>query len=79
MCRAAVNNINVASVHVKCPTFLSDFNQIGVFSTHFRNSTRCKISRKYVQWDPPWHIRPTDGRPKQMKTIGAFGDLSQCP
>jgi hypothetical protein len=39
-------------LQVKCPTFLSDFNQTRIFSTDFNKSRQYKISRKSVQWLP---------------------------
>jgi hypothetical protein len=45
MLRTAVNNINL---HVKCPLFLSDFNQIWIFSTDFHRSVQHQISRKSI-------------------------------
>jgi len=54
----AVNNKNVFRSHVKCPILSSsDFNQIFRFSTGFRKSSQYQISRKSVQWEPPWYRR----------------------
>ena len=37
----------IINLHVfKCPLFLSDFHQIGIFSTGFRQTTKHQISRK---------------------------------
>jgi ribosomal protein L18 len=42
--------------HVKCQIFVSDFNQIWVFSTDFNESLRYQISRKSVQSEPSYNI-----------------------
>jgi len=43
--------------HVKCPIFLSDFNQNGAFSGGFRTSFNVKIQWKSAQWEPGWYVR----------------------
>lgn len=43
MFRTHVNNINI---HVKCHKFLSDFNQISIFSADFRESLQHQTSPK---------------------------------
>ena len=56
-----IGNKTFLNLHVKCPTFLPDFNQI-LFSQHnFHKSLQFKISRKSVQWEPRWKMR-TDRR-----------------
>ena len=35
---------NVLGLHVKCPLFLSDFNEISALSTYFRKILRYQIS-----------------------------------
>jgi len=52
MCRCYQN-----AAHVKCPIFLSFFNQTGSFSTYFRKSPQYQISRELVQWEPAYYVR----------------------
>ena len=63
------------SLHVKCPIWSSDFNQIYSFSTRFRRSSQYKISRKSVQWEPPWYKRThgvTDRHDEAKKSFSLF-------
>ena len=39
-------------LHVKCPIFLRDFNQILFFLTDILKSLKYRISQKSVRWDP---------------------------
>jgi hypothetical protein len=48
--------------HVKYPLFLSDFNQIWILSTYFREILKCEVSRKPFQWEPICSMR----RDRQM-------------
>ena len=63
-------------LHVKCPLFLSDFNEICIFSTFSKNS---KISN-FIK------IRPvraeffhSDGRTEKTKLIVAFHSFAKAP
>ena len=47
--------------HIKCPLFLSDFNEIWTFWTAFRKRLRHQISWKFVQWKPSCSMQK-DGR-----------------
>jgi len=65
--------IKPIGLNVRCPIFLVDFNQIWIFSTYFRESYECQISRKFIQWEPPWYIR-TDRLTYLRKLRGALRD-----
>jgi len=48
-------------LHVKCPLFLWDFNETGIFLTDFEKSSYIKFHKKSVQWKPSCSMR-MDGR-----------------
>ena len=48
-------------LHVKYPSFLSDFNETCKLSTVFRKILKYKFSWKSVKWEPSCSMR-TDGR-----------------
>jgi hypothetical protein len=50
-----------ASVHVKCPLFLSDFNETWIFWTDIRKTLKYRISWKSVGWKPRCSM-PTDAQ-----------------
>jgi hypothetical protein len=39
-------------LHEKCPWFLHDFNENWIMSIGFNKTTRYKLSRKSIQWEP---------------------------
>jgi len=39
-------------LHVKYPVFMSDFNEILIFSTEFINILKCQFSWNSVKWEP---------------------------
>jgi hypothetical protein len=51
-----------AGLRVTCPIYLSDFNQIWIFSTDFCGSPQNQIPRKSVQWESKRAERRTDGQ-----------------
>jgi hypothetical protein len=59
-------------LHVKCPLFLSDFNEISTLSTYFRKILKYKISWKSVLWELICSM--TDGR-KDMTQLIEFAIL----
>jgi hypothetical protein len=52
----AGSNKTYLSLHVECPIFLLDFNQIFIFSTDFHRSFQYQVSRKFVEWEPRWYM-----------------------
>jgi len=50
--RSAFHSFHVLRLTCKCPTFLSDFNQIWGFLADFRSSSQHQISHKSVQFEP---------------------------
>jgi hypothetical protein len=54
-------NVYIISLHVKYPSFLSDFNESWISSTDFLKILKCKISWKPLQWEPSCSMR-TDGQ-----------------
>jgi hypothetical protein len=55
----AANNKTHLGLHAKCPTLLSDFNQVWIFSTNFHRSLQYRISPKSVQWEQSWYTHDT--------------------
>ena len=48
-------------LHVKCPLFLSDFNENWILLIYFRKMVDYHISWKSAQWEPSFSMR-TDGQ-----------------
>jgi len=48
-------------LHVKYQLFLSNFNEILIFSTHFRKTLKYQNSWKSVKWEQSCSMR-TDGQ-----------------
>jgi hypothetical protein len=71
ICRCQQYEICLAP-HVKCPIFLTYFNQIWILSTDFRRGPQYKISRNPAQWDK-WNDRQTD----MTQPIGVIRDLRE--
>jgi len=50
-------DVQYIDVRVKYPLFLSNFNEIWFFSTHFRQILKTSDLMKFVQWDPRCSMR----------------------
>ena len=64
-------------LHAKYPLFLSDFNEIYICSTDFRNKPKLQISSKSVQWESSCSMR-TDWRTDVEKLIVAFRNFAKA-
>jgi len=69
-------------LHIKYPLFLSDFNEIWIFSTVFQKLLRYQIKWKFVQSEPKCSMRTegrtdglTDGQTGIKKLLVAFAIL----
>jgi hypothetical protein len=63
---------------VKCPLFLSDFNETWIFTKYFPKILEYQIWWKSVQWETSCSIR-TDGRTDMTKLIFAFRNFAKAP
>jgi hypothetical protein len=53
-CTTLIWNISILKrihLHVKCPLFFPDLNEIWIFSTDFRNKLKYLVSLKSVHWE----------------------------
>jgi hypothetical protein len=68
-------------LHVKCPLFLSDFNETWIVSTYFWKIFRYQISWKSVRWESSCSMR-TDGQTERQtgvtKLIVAFRNFANA-
>jgi hypothetical protein len=63
-------------LRVKCPLFLSDFNETRIFLTDFRKTVRYRIQIKILAVGGEFHAgRLTD----MMKLIVAFRSFAKAP
>ena len=78
--RKIERDINMCiGLYVKCPLFLSNFNEPWIFSTDFRKTVTYKILWKSVQWEPSCSLRKdgqTDEQTGMVKLIVAFTNFS---
>ena len=69
-------------LHVKCPLFLSVWNEILIFSTNVRKILKYRISLQSVQWEQSCSMR-TDGlsdrRTDTTKLIVVFRNFTKTP
>jgi hypothetical protein len=68
--------INVQSLHVKYPSFLSDFSE--TYILYFRIIVKYKISGKSFRWEPICSIR-TDRRTVMTKLLDFFRSFAKAP
>jgi len=71
---ARYDKIMYIGIHVKCPLFLSDFNETWIFAKDFRKIIKYQISCKAVQWEPSCSIRTAITR-----LIVAFRNFAKAP
>ena len=65
-------------LHVKCPLFSSDVNEVCNSLTDFRKTLKCRISWKSIRWDPSCYMR-TDRRADMTKVIATFPSFANAP
>jgi hypothetical protein len=82
----AANNKPYLCLHVQCPKFVPNFNQIRILATNSYESPKYKISRASVQWESRWYKkkdgqteRRTGRRADVTKLIGAFRGSVKSP
>ena len=63
--------------HVKYSLFLSDFNEILIFSTDFEKSIKYQVSSTSVNWELSCSMR-TDGQSVMTKLIVAFRNFANA-
>jgi len=69
-------------LHVKCPSFLSDFNETSISSTDFRKILKYHISWKSVQYEPSCSMQTNariDGHTHMMELIVALRNFANVP
>jgi hypothetical protein len=71
----AGNNTTYFGLHVMCPVFLSNFNQIWIFSTDFLKSPRIRFNGNLSSESRSDTYLQTD----VTKLIGAFRDYANAP
>jgi hypothetical protein len=64
------------ALHVKCPKFVPDFNQIWMFWTDSHKSPQYQMSRKSFWGEPSWYLR-TDGWTDVTKLTDAVRDYAK--
>jgi hypothetical protein len=65
-------------LRVDYPLLVYDFNETWIFSADFRKILRCRISRKFVQWEPSCSMRK-DRRTDMTKLIVTFHNFVTGP
>jgi hypothetical protein len=65
-------------LHVKCPLFVSGFNETWNFLTYFPEKLKYQVSWKFVQWNPSYFMR-TNGQTDMVKLILAFRNSAKAP
>ena len=65
-------------VHVKCPLYLSDFNETWISSTDFRKLLRYQISLIKTPWEPRFFMFGGGERTDMAKLIVAFRNFANA-
>jgi len=63
-------------IHVKNPSFLSEFNETWIFPKDFRKILKYQISWKSVQWEPSCSMRTNRKTADMRKLIVAFRNFA---
>jgi hypothetical protein len=66
-------------LHVKCPLFLSDFNETWIFSTDFRKSSNIKFHQSPSSGRRVVPCEQTEGRTDMTKLTVAFRNFASAP
>ena len=71
--------INIKSLYVKYPLFLSDFNESGIFLTDFLEKLKYQFSSKSFQWEPSCYMGTDGWTDRHDEANSRFSHFSNAP